>query len=118
MSATRTTRLHRPWTSAEPAPVCSAGCVPRGEGRDMIRSCEPPPPPRRAPAARSPRCASHPPVPAHAGQPGEAAYNYLMQIADGHFISIDAEAPLTQCGVPLQRGMAGLLRSLNASPRA
>lgn len=75
----------------------------------------------RAPAARSPRCASHQAVPAHGVQSGESAYNYLMQIADGHFISIDAEAPLTWCGVafvPLQRGMAGLLWSLNASPRA
>lgn len=54
MSATRTTRLHRPWTSAQPAPVCSAGCVPRGEGINMICSSSPPCPCARAPAARSP----------------------------------------------------------------
>lgn len=121
MSATRTTRLHRPWTSAQPAPVCSAGCVPGGEGTDMIRSSEPPPPPCPAPAARSPPRASHQAVPAHGGHSGEAADNYLMQIADGHFISIHAEAPLTWCGVafvPLQRGMAGLFWSFSASPRA
>lgn len=44
-----------------------------------------------------------------------------MQIADGHFISIDAEPPLTKRGVafvPLQRGVARSFWSFNASPGA
>lgn len=115
MSATRTTRLHRPWTSAQPAPVCSAGCVPGGEGMKMIRSCEPPPPPCRGTSSPQPPCASHQAVPAHRGQSGQAARNCLMQTADGHFISLDAEAPLTWCLCP---SAEGLFPSFNASPRA
>lgn len=74
----------------------------------------------RAPAARSPRCASHQAVPAHGVQSGEATYNYLMQIADGHFISTDAEPPLVRRGVafvPLRRGVARLFWSFSPSPR-
>lgn len=104
MSATRTTRLDRPWTWAQAAPVCSAGCVPRGEGMNMIRSASP----------RRPR-ASHPAVPAHRGQSGEAAPDCWMRIADGHFISLDAEAPQTRCLCPSAEGS---FPSFNASPRA
>lgn len=58
----------------------------------------------RAPAAPtrspgSPRCASHQAVPAHGVQSGEAIYNYLVQIADGHFISAHAEPPVAKRGV-------------------
>lgn len=55
----------------------------------------------RAPARSpgSPRCASQQAVPAHGVQSGEAIYNYLVQIADGHFVSARAEPPVARHGV-------------------
>lgn len=74
-------------------------CVPRGEGINMICSSEPPLPPCTVRGTSSPQCTSHQAVPAHGVQSGEATYNYLLQIADGHFISVDAEPPLSRRGV-------------------
>jgi len=56
-----------------------------------------------APAHGQPAAPGAPPTslrrPAHSEQSAEAACNCLMQIADGHFISTEAEPPLARRGV-------------------